>query len=104
MTEWTIARADAPDERVPFLFEDRGDIVPGYDADGRPFRAYTVYMELDGKPLYVQTEWAAVAGSSTAKARVRWEEDGKAIRAAGYNPDSIKDKAGEPLDMGFLNA
>jgi len=52
----------------------------------------------------VQTEWAAVAGSSTAKARVRWEEDGKAIRAAGYNPDSIKDKAGEPLDMDFPNA
>jgi len=31
--------------KAGLIFEDRGDVVPGYDASGNPFPAYTSYFE-----------------------------------------------------------
>lgn len=33
--------------KAGLVFEDRGDVVPGYDAAGNPFPAYTSYFEWD---------------------------------------------------------
>jgi len=91
----TIARIGKPEERVLFVHEDKGDLVPAYTSDGKRFEAWTSYFEIAGEPLYVQVEKASTAEPDVGEplyvreAVRRRYHDAKACAELGYDFDSI---------------
>lgn len=64
MVKFLLPRISDRNTLVPVVIEDKGDVVPAFDAEGRQFRAFTTYFYVDGsEEFYNQTSVAAMEAS-----------------------------------------
>lgn len=86
---FTIKRRDGMD--VVMMHEDKGDLVPGFDALGNRFEAYTSYFAWGDDRLYVQLDKRKIpAGADVALMRLI--QDKMELEAAGFDTATIVDE------------